>query len=66
MAVYCGRCGSLSLRPSHFRLADMGRLLFFHYPVRCIECKGRGFVTISEIIGIWRDARARRSRWPRN
>ncbi len=64
MDVYCGRCGSLSLRPSHLRVGDFGRLIFFHYPVRCIECKRRSFVTILEIVAIWREARARRSRWP--
>jgi hypothetical protein len=65
MAVYCGRCGSLSLRPSRLRLRDAGQLLLFRYPVRCLECKRRGFVTLLEIFEIWRESQARRGRWPR-
>lgn len=62
MPAYCRICGSDNLRPSHFRIMDVVHLLFLRYPVRCRLCRHRGYVSISRISEVRREARARRRR----
>ena len=48
MSVYCHECGSVSLRRASLHLYDATRLLALQYPVRCRECKSRGYVAYRE------------------
>jgi hypothetical protein len=41
MSLFCRYCGTRNFRISHFRRADLLRLLILQYPVRCRECLER-------------------------
>ena len=56
----CLICGSERLRLSHLRGSDRAHLLSLSYPVRCVACSGRMFVSWFAVFGIHRKARARK------
>jgi hypothetical protein len=59
MSISCRDCGLSDFRPSHFRKEDVVRLLLFQFPVRCTNCRSRGFVSLPEFLTL---KRARKER----
>jgi hypothetical protein len=47
----CFHCGSLDFRTSRLRRADVRRLFYFQYPLRCRFCHERIFV---DLLTAWR------------
>lgn len=50
------------MRPSHLRLADLGKLVLLRYPVRCYSCLERNFVSLPAAIKLHFDFKAQRQR----
>jgi hypothetical protein len=62
MPLYCPQCGSSTLRTSRFRPDDLGRLILFQLPVRCIRCKERRFVSMGAYLKVRRERHSHPSR----
>ena len=59
--MICPICGSERIRLSRLRVADLGRLLLFSYPIRCAECFERDSVNLIDAFKIRQLSRARRA-----
>ncbi len=46
MIFQCRECFSYNIHRSRFRLKDVGRLLLCHYPIRCLRCNRRDYVSL--------------------
>jgi hypothetical protein len=62
MELSCHDCGSKRFRRSHLRLADLGKLILFQYPVRCVQCFARGFISMPAAFSIKRRTQKKVSR----
>jgi hypothetical protein len=63
MTKHCPSCFSTNFRLSKFRRGDLLRLLLLLYPVRCLECYRRGYVTLP-VAFAYRGPHSRRTHKP--
>ena len=64
LAIRCHFCPGTSFRRSRFRAKDLRRLLLFQYPVRCLRCSQRQYVSFT-VAGLSIASRVRHQRPPR-
>ena len=62
--IRCHFCPGTSFRRSRFRAKDLRRLLLFQYPVRCLRCSQRQYVSFT-LAGLSIASRVRHQRPPR-
>ncbi len=48
----CRNCGSQEFRISHFRPADLNKLVILRYPIRCKICKERDYVFLRTALSL--------------
>ncbi len=58
----CNGCGSSNMRLSHLRAGDLWDLIALRYPVRCRDCRERGFTTLAKAMEMKREKTAARHR----
>jgi hypothetical protein len=59
--LLCEVCDSSDIRLSRLRRSDLGPLLSFMYPVRCMNCYERQFISIWTVLKM-EDVRKNRSK----
>jgi predicted Zn-ribbon and HTH transcriptional regulator len=50
MQIMCPNCLSQDLRTSRFRLPDLARILILQLPVRCRNCRQRGYAFLHQAL----------------
>jgi ribosomal protein L33 len=61
MSLACRNCGVRNFRLSRFRKTDLVRVLLLQFPVRCRECRERGYAFILDIFKLKSARNDRRS-----